>query len=310
MPGDERVAPSELARREPGSAYSCTESSALPSASVDGLRARGRGARRGQRGGWRRARGGGARGRWWRRRCAPLRAAVRHRRVLRLVVRVGGLLLLLAQRPLAAHPRPRRLRAAAVLARLLLHAGAAELRLVPAVGAASAVAAPAALAAAAAEHAVDLDGHALARRLRAGEHGERGERRPARVLVGHDRRLARRRVRVARRAARLVVLAGRAEHQQQRRSVVVRRGRRLGGGRHGRLVEVGRAYLLLAGQRERCASVAHSSVRLRRRRRLHFESGWSLNGERLKFLRARDSYRRCAGWEERCCRRSRQPAAE
>ena len=49
MPGEERVAPSELARREPGSAYSCTESSALPSASVDGLRARGRGrgARRG-----------------------------------------------------------------------------------------------------------------------------------------------------------------------------------------------------------------------------------------------------------------------
>ena len=188
----------ELARGSPA-ARTPAPNRALPSASVDGLRARerGRGARRGRRGG-RRRRGGGARGRRRRRRrCAPLRAAVRHRRVLRLVVRVGGLLL----RWRSAHWPP-----------------------IPSASAASSGGAGTPASSRRRRRAArrlgqrpqsprrqpsqppqrstrSFDGHALARRLCAGEHGERGERRPARVLVGHDRRLARRRVRVARRAA-------------------------------------------------------------------------------------------------------------
>ena len=84
------------------------------------------------------------------------------------------------------------LQAAAVLAGLLLHAGAAKLGLVPAIWAAAAVGSPAALTGAAPQHAVDLDDCALARRAwRAVVDGGRRVVRLLRLVRGReDRELA------------------------------------------------------------------------------------------------------------------------
>ena len=93
-------------------------------------------------------------------------AVVRSSRALRgdaIVIVI--VLALRADGPLAA-AGARRLQAAAVLAGLLLHAGAAKLGLVPAIWAAAAVGSPAALTGAAPQHAVDLDDRALAGRGR------------------------------------------------------------------------------------------------------------------------------------------------
>jgi len=88
---------------------------------------------------------------------------VRRRRVLRryIAIRIAVLLVGGSHRPLAT-TGARRLQAAAVLARLLLHPRAAKLGLVAAVGAPATVCSPAALASAAAKHAVHLDDGALA----------------------------------------------------------------------------------------------------------------------------------------------------